>query len=208
MSSSACEVVSTTTGMRRSSGSALISASTSRPSLRGRFRSSRIRSGPRRLGVRAPAAAENSMRLDAVVDDAAGGCTTLASFRASMVSRTSPGLSSTSRISMAAIARTLASCVAPPFGNGEDRTSSPCPARDSTQIRPPWRSTIFLQIARPMPVPGYSLAAVQPLEDQEDPLDVLRLDADAVVAHAKNCHSSSVSLRRDVDLRRLVGRGT
>jgi hypothetical protein len=25
---------------------------------------------------------------------------------------------------------------------------------DSTQILPPWRSTIFFAIARPMPVPG------------------------------------------------------
>jgi hypothetical protein len=32
----------------------------------------------------------------------------------------------------------------------------PSPGSDSTQIRPPWRSTIFLQMARPMPVPGYS----------------------------------------------------
>ena len=30
----------------------------------------------------------------------------------------------------------------------------PCPGVDSTQTRPPWRSTIFLAIARPMPVPG------------------------------------------------------
>src|SRR5215207_4450463 len=32
----------------------------------------------------------------------------------------------------------------------------PRPGSDSTHMRPPWRSTIFLQIARPMPVPGYS----------------------------------------------------
>ena len=50
-------------------------------------------------------------------------------------------------------------------------------------MRPPWRSTIFLQIARPMPVPGILLPAVQALEDHEDALEVLRVDADAVVAH-------------------------
>src|SRR2546422_9974014 len=33
---------------------------------------------------------------------------------------------------------------------------APLPGSDSTQIRPPWRSTIFLQIASPMPVPEYS----------------------------------------------------
>src|SRR5665213_1099213 len=32
----------------------------------------------------------------------------------------------------------------------------PWPSADSTQMRPPWRSTIFLHTARPMPVPGYS----------------------------------------------------
>ena len=31
----------------------------------------------------------------------------------------------------------------------------PWPGRDSTQIRPPCRSTILLQIASPIPVPGY-----------------------------------------------------
>src|SRR5439155_10884802 len=44
-SSSALEAVNTTTGMSRSSGSALISARASRPSLRGMFRSSRMRPG-------------------------------------------------------------------------------------------------------------------------------------------------------------------
>src|SRR5829696_1263379 len=34
---------------------------------------------------------------------------------------------------------------------------APAPGSDSTQISPPWRSTAFLQIARPMPVPSYSL---------------------------------------------------
>src|SRR5712672_1651289 len=32
----------------------------------------------------------------------------------------------------------------------------PSPYADSTQIRPRWRSTTFLHIARPIPVPGYS----------------------------------------------------
>ena len=41
-----------------------------------------------------------------------------------------------------------------------------------------------------MPVPGYSRAAVQALEDQEDALDVLRLDTDAVVAHARKANHS------------------
>ena len=63
MSSSACEVVSTTTGIRRRSASFLISASTSRPSRRGRLRSSRTRSGRRRVGVLAlPAQVRQRLR--------------------------------------------------------------------------------------------------------------------------------------------------
>jgi hypothetical protein len=34
---------------------------------------------------------------------------------------------------------------------------APRPVSDSTQMRPPWRSTTFLQSANPMPVPGISL---------------------------------------------------
>ncbi len=52
------------------------------------------------------------------------------------------------------------------------------PGFDSTQMRPPCASTIFLQIARPAPVPFDLFAPVQPAEDAEDLLVVLRLDAD------------------------------
>ena len=60
MSSSALEVVRTTTGIRRRSGSVLISPSASRPSFLGMLRSSRIRPGrgaaDAAVGVRALAA--------------------------------------------------------------------------------------------------------------------------------------------------------
>ncbi len=49
-------------------------------------------------------------------------------------------------------------------------------------MRPPCRSTIRLLIARPMPVPGIFLPVVQALEDDEDALEILRVDPDAVVA--------------------------
>jgi hypothetical protein len=48
-------------------------------------------------------------------------------------------------------------------------------------MRPAWLSTIFLAIAMPMPVPGVLAASVQALKDQEDALDVLWRDTDAVV---------------------------
>ena len=35
-----------------------------------------------------------------------------------------------------------------------NRKVAPVPGCDSTQMRPPWCSTTFLQIARPIPVPG------------------------------------------------------
>ena len=56
----------------------------------------------------------------------------------------------------------------------------------STQMRPWWRSTIRLQIDSPMPLPGYCVAAVQPLEDAEDALGVARVDPDAVVGDAES----------------------
>ena len=80
--------------------------------------------------------------------------------------------------------------------------TEPEPGVDSTQMRPPWRSTIFLQIARPMPVPGYSRAAVQALEQHEDALEVLGRDADAVVAH-REAPAGVARLGLDVHLRRL-----
>ena len=35
-----------------------------------------------------------------------------------------------------------------------NRNTVPPPSRSSTQIRPPWRSTILRQIASPIPVPS------------------------------------------------------
>ena len=46
-------------------------------------------------------------------------------------------------------------------------------------------STIFRQIARPMPVPRVLSPGMQPLEDLEDALGVRPVDADAIVADRK-----------------------
>jgi hypothetical protein len=62
--------------------------------------------------------------------------------------------------------------------------SEPRPARASTQIFPPLCSTIFLQIARPIPLPGYSVRAWR-LEDYKNILRVFRRNADPVIAHAE-----------------------
>ena len=116
----------------------------------------------------------------------------MCSSNASRVISTSPGSSSTSSTLMHARPRAR-SLTAPPRGVGASAVSTGRVNRMtraglvagavSSQIRPPWNSTIFLTSARPMPVPGVDLAAVQPLEDHEDLVRVLGLDADAVVRH-------------------------
>src|SRR6267154_1483512 len=98
MSSSAFDVVRITTGIRLRSGSAFISASTSRPSLMGRLRSSKIKSGRglflnfpwRRRHIKASWPSLATMRL----------LWTLLSVSTSSVRRTSAALSSTSKMSM------------------------------------------------------------------------------------------------------------
>src|SRR5690606_7472543 len=91
------DVVSTTTGIRRRDSSALISSNTSRPSLRGRFRSSRIMSGrtalakgpSRRRYARASTPSLTTFNVFAI----------LLSLSATCVSRMSPRLYSSTKIS-------------------------------------------------------------------------------------------------------------
>src|SRR6266498_2166509 len=98
MSSSAAEVVSTTTGMRPRSSSFLISWSTSRPSRRGRLRSRRMRSG-RTASTYAPSRRRYD-NTSAPSDTTVSRLRTLCSSNASCVMSTSPGSSSTSSTSM------------------------------------------------------------------------------------------------------------
>jgi hypothetical protein len=97
MSCSASEVVSTTTGIVFSASSAFISASTWRPSFLGRLRSSSTMSG-----VGAAAWPPSRRRNWSASTPSFAWCRLLRilpSLRASCVSRASPRLSSTSRIS-------------------------------------------------------------------------------------------------------------
>src|SRR5882762_5892489 len=97
MSSSAFEVVRITTGMRLRSTSSLISARTCRPSLMGRLRSSRIKSG-RIVSLNLPCLRRQANASSPLVATIRL-LRTLLSLSTSCVSRTSPALSSTSKIS-------------------------------------------------------------------------------------------------------------
>ena len=79
----------------------------------------------------------------------------------------------------------------------------PWPGRDSTQIRPPCRSTTLLQIASPIPVPGYLSRPCSRWKIWKIRSPVLRRDADAVVAHREDPLLTG-PLGRDVDARRAV----
>ena len=57
----------------------------------------------------------------------------------------------------------------------------PFPSSDSTQIRPPYRSAIRWQIARPIPVPGNRSLVCSRLEDPEDLFVEFLLDPQPVI---------------------------
>jgi len=61
---------------------------------------------------------------------------------------------------------------------------APSPGLDSAQIRPPWRSMIFLQIASPIArgpdIPGACAAAVN---RTKNPAEVFGINADSVILH-------------------------
>jgi hypothetical protein len=72
------------------------------------------------------------------------------------------------------------------------------PASDSTQIRPPWRSTISCKSPDRCPYREFRFHAA--FEHAEHPVGVLRIDTDSVVAHRKQPPFPS-RLRRDMDSR-------
>src|SRR5688572_19133643 len=204
MSSSAWDDVSMTTGMCLRSGSLLMSSSTSRPSRRGRLRSSKIRSGVgtlpktpscRRNRIASSPSLARCMLLRTLLIDSA-----------SRVSRASPGLSSTSRISigfMAALTSVLFACGRHHHvRDGEeehralvrdrlDTDAAAVPLDDlAAEGQSDARALVFL-------------TRVQPLEHLEDPLEVLRLDPDTVVGH-RELPRRSFARRLDVHNRRVV----
>src|SRR4051812_17260529 len=177
MSSSASDVVSTTTGMERRRSSALTSASTSRPSMRGRLRSSRIRPG---LG--ALACSPSPRRNWSASTPSRTMCSELRILwcsKASCVINASPGSSSTSRTSIT-LSESLIRC--PGFlddGQGELEGGAGVLAG----VQPDGATVVLDDLATHRETDtrtGIRVLVVQPLEDHEDPLGVLGVDPDAV----------------------------
>src|ERR1043166_4234879 len=159
MSSSAPDVVRITTGMQSNSGSFFISSNTSHPFFLGMFRSSRIIDG-RAAPMYFPCRRRKGKGLFAVcrhaeIDADRASFQSLAGqlhiagvvFRQQHLER----LFGDSSTHLLPFARALARA------GTVKKNVEPSPGCDSTQIRPPRRSTILLQMASPIPVPGYSV---------------------------------------------------
>src|SRR5881394_390729 len=184
MSSSASELVRIKTGMQPSSGSFLISASTSRPPFLGMFRSSRISSG------RGTPACFPCRRRNASVSSPSTATLKLSrsrpSRKASRISHTSPGLSSPRSTS---IGRRLSGLLMVSFlsrlrrsrGKGEEE----CRATSKLRLHPDATAVPFddlLADCEPDAGARVLRPCMEPLEELEDPLAVLGIDTDPVVA--------------------------
>src|ERR1051325_7300685 len=198
MSRSACDVVRTTMGMRRSSVSSLISSRTSRPPFRGKLRSSRIKSGRgadaylprRRRNASASTPSCATCRL----------LRTLTSRSASRVSRTSPGLSSTRSTWIGVESLTSA----PPLDGQGERGRR---ARSRSGCDPDFAAMALDNLLGERETDARApklLLSVELLKNHEDAIVVLRLDANAVVSDAEN-PAAVLLRRRDVDARWLRG---
>src|SRR3954454_9040920 len=191
MSSSALEVVRTTTGIDRSAASPLTSASTSRPSLRGRLRSSRIRSG------RSPPSRRNFI-ASTPSPTTCSRLRTLLCSNASCMRTTSPGSSSTSRTTIGWLSLGWV------IGRQSEAEAG---ARSAVLgVQPHAPAVVLDDLAAHGQADARALEArarVQALEDDEDPLVVLGVDPDAVVGHGE-APGAVVALGADRDARGLV----
>src|SRR5690349_9099827 len=183
MSSSACDVVRITTGMTRNPGSAFSSARTSRPSRRGRLRSSRIRPGRG-----APAYSPSWRRNRIACSPSFTTCSWLRILwcsKASRVISTSPGSSSTSSTSTTrAWTSVIGILVLGERGQSEPETG----ASGDRGVEPDPATVIFndfLYHGQAYACAGIGGLVVQALEDHENPVGVLGLDPDPIVAEGE-----------------------
>src|SRR5690242_2925795 len=202
MSSSAWDVVRITTGMTRNRGSSFSSASTSRPSLRGRLRSSRISPG-RGASAYSPVWCRNCSACSPSFTTC-NWLRILWCSNASLVISTSPGSSSTSSTSTALLPPLVTGMLVlrkrwqgePETGPGRDRRVEPDPAAVILDDLP--------HHGQAYPGARIGRLVVQPLEDNEDTFGVFRLDADSIVAEREQ-PELPVPADRDGDPGRLVG---
>src|SRR5579863_9845209 len=202
MSSSAWEVVRITTGMTRSAGSSFNSASTSRPSRRGRLRSSRISPGRG-----APAYSPVRCRNCSAWSPSFTTCNWLRILwysKASRVISTSPGSSSTSSTSTILVLPSVTGIVVlrkrwqgePEAGPGRDRRVEPDPAAVILDDLPHHGQAYSRsRIAR---------FVVQPLKNYKYPFSIFRLNPDSIVAEREQ-PEIPVPADRDADPGRFVG---
>src|SRR6266404_7849284 len=206
MSSSVFDVVRTTTGILFRLASLLISASTSRPSFTGRFRSSRIRPGRRdsrnspccRKYLSASAPSLTTLRL----------LWTLLSVSTSSVSRTSAALSSISKMSIGSA--TDSNFIGFPLLGLETRRIR---NREIKRRASSWRRfhpdapsvplRDLLANCQSDPRARVLRLGVQPLKNHEYPLVVLLPDANSVITHG-NLPACFVPLGADMDAWRLI----
>src|SRR5712672_833631 len=186
MSSSAFDVVRITTGIRFRSGSAFISASTSRPSLMGRLRSSKIKSGRglflnlprRRRHIKASWPSLATIKL----------LCTLLSVSTSSVRRTSATLSSTSKISMGCgvdskfIVGLLLGFIAASIGDAEsERGAATWSGLQPNAAAVPLGN--FFADGQADAGAGVLRLGMQALKNHEDALAMLGSYANAIVTH-------------------------
>src|SRR5271155_3861333 len=206
MSSSAFDVVRTTTGIRFKSGSCLICASTSRPSFTGKLRSSRIRSG-RTVSLYLPCL-RKQLNASSPFEATIRLLRTLLSLSTSCVNRTSPALSSTSRMSIVCGCKSkfmvLYLLISLGFHrwNGETK----CRASPRRSLHPDASAMPlhdFLANGQADARSGVFRLGMKALKDYEDPVAMLGRDANAVVAYGY-LPVPSILLNGDTHARRFV----
>src|SRR5271163_3196481 len=199
MSDSASDVVWMASGVRLREGSLRIRARTSRPLSFGRLRSSRMRCGR-------GACSNGCLRSRKEIACSPSETTlrrlgTRAPLSPSCVRHTSPGLSSTSRISTGG--RDKFALINFHFLSGQ--AEEKCGPAAGTGLEPDVSSQTLhdlLAQGQADSCAGILFAGVQALKNLKYLFGIFRVDADAVVFHGK-CPYASVFPRGHVNLRRL-----
>src|SRR4051812_49383456 len=188
MSRGACEVVKITTGRSFSSGSAFTSASTARPSLRGRLRSRMMRSG-RLASANCPQRCRNSSACSpsATVLTCAGLSLVA---RTSQVRLASAGLSSTNRILCVEL---IVFCLTSFIGSRSRKREPKIGPVTQFGLDPNSSAIVlhdFFADGQSHPVTWVLSAGMEPLKYLENQVFVFFGNANAIVNHRKQPFTS------------------